>query len=131
MGIVGFSLKRRVTISMCAVAVMLFGGVAFTRLQINLLPDLSYPSLTVETKLPGAAPAEVEALVTRPIEEFVSALAARFGGEQAAVARRAVQVPLFQGIGRAVLRTHRIVRAQPPELECSLDVAPDVLADVD
>jgi HAE1 family hydrophobic/amphiphilic exporter-1 len=71
MGIVGFSLRRRVTISMCAVAVMLFGVVAFTRLPINLLPDLSYPSLTVETRLPGAAPSEVEALVTRPIEEIV------------------------------------------------------------
>ena len=59
MGIVGFSLKRRVTISMCAVAVMLFGIVAFTRLPINLLPDLSYPSLTVETRLPGAAPARL------------------------------------------------------------------------
>jgi HAE1 family hydrophobic/amphiphilic exporter-1 len=71
MGIVGFSLQRRVTISMCAVALMLFGIVAFGRLPINLLPDLSYPSVTVETKLPGAAPSEVESLVTRPIEETV------------------------------------------------------------
>jgi len=71
MGIVGFSLRRRVTVSMAAVALLLFGFVAFRRLPINLLPDLSYPSLTVETKLPGAAPAEVEALVTRPIEEVV------------------------------------------------------------
>ena len=74
MGIVGFSLRRRVTISMCAVAVMLFGIVAFTRLPINLLPDLSYPSLTVETRLPGAAPSEVEALVTRPVEELVGVI---------------------------------------------------------
>ncbi len=71
MGIVGFSLRRRVTISMCAVAVMLFGIVAFTRLPINLLPELSYPSVTVQTRLPGAAPTEVEALVTRPVEEIV------------------------------------------------------------
>jgi HAE1 family hydrophobic/amphiphilic exporter-1 len=56
---------------MCAVAVLLFGYVAFKRLPINLLPDLSYPSVTVETKLPGAAPTEVEALVSRPIEEMV------------------------------------------------------------
>ncbi len=71
MGIVGFSLRRRVTISMCAVAVVLFGIVAFGRLPINLLPDISYPSLTVETRFPGAAPKEVEALVSRPIEEVV------------------------------------------------------------
>jgi HAE1 family hydrophobic/amphiphilic exporter-1 len=56
---------------MCAVALILFGFVAFTRLPINLLPDISYPSLTVETRLPGAAPGEVETLVSRPIEEAV------------------------------------------------------------
>lgn len=69
MKIVELSLRRRVTVSMCAVALVLFGGVAFTRLPINLLPDLSYPSLTVETRLPGAAPAEVESLISRPVEE--------------------------------------------------------------
>lgn len=71
MGIVEFSLRRRVTISMFAVAVVLFGMVAFGRLPINLLPTLTYPSLTVETKYAGAAPAEVETLVTRPVEEAV------------------------------------------------------------
>lgn len=71
MRIVEFSLRRRVTVSMCAVALVLFGTVAFTRLPLNLMPDLSYPSLTIETRLPGAAPSEVESLVTRPIEEVV------------------------------------------------------------
>jgi len=71
MGIVEFSLKRRVTVAMVAVAVSMFGGVAFTRLPKNLLPELSYPSLTVETRFPGAAPGEVEALLTRPLEEAV------------------------------------------------------------
>ncbi len=71
MRLIEFSLRRRVTISMVAVALVLFGLVAFGRLSINLLPDLSYPSLTVETKLPGAAPAEMESLVSRPIEEAV------------------------------------------------------------
>jgi HAE1 family hydrophobic/amphiphilic exporter-1 len=71
MKIVELSLRRRVTVSMCAVALVLFGAVAFTRLPINLLPDLSYPSLTVETRFPGAAPAEVESLISRPVEEAV------------------------------------------------------------
>ncbi len=75
MKLVEFSLRRRVTISMVAVALMLFGMVAFGRLSINLLPDLSYPSLTVETRLDGAAPAEIEALVSRPIEEVVGIVA--------------------------------------------------------
>ena len=36
---------------------------------MNLLPDLSYPTLTIRTELPGAAPLEVENLLSRPIEE--------------------------------------------------------------
>ncbi len=60
---------------MVAVALLLFGTVAFTRLPLNLMPDLSYPSLTVETQLPGAAPGEVEALITRPVEEVVGIVA--------------------------------------------------------
>lgn len=71
MQLVDFSLRRRVTVAMCAVAMVLFGLVAFSRLKISLLPDLSYPSLTIETAMPGAAPAEVEQLLTRPIEERV------------------------------------------------------------
>ncbi|HVS03323.1 MAG TPA: efflux RND transporter permease subunit [Thermoanaerobaculia bacterium] len=71
MKLIEFSLRRRVTVSMVAVAVVLFGLVAFGRLPVNLLPDLSYPSLTVETRYPGAAPGEVEALITRPTEEVV------------------------------------------------------------
>ena len=75
MGIVDFSLRRRVTVAMAALALMLFGVVAFGRLPINLLPDISYPSLTVETRFPGAAPEEVESLITRPIEEAVGIVA--------------------------------------------------------
>ena len=75
MGIIEFSLKRRVTVAMVAIAVSMFGTVAFTRLPINLLPDISYPSLTVESRFLGAAPAEVESLLTRPIEEAVGVVA--------------------------------------------------------
>jgi len=73
--LIEFSLHRRVTVAMVSVALVLFGFVAFGRLAINLLPELSYPSLTVETELPGAAPGEVEALVSRPLEEVVGVVA--------------------------------------------------------
>jgi hydrophobic/amphiphilic exporter-1 (mainly G- bacteria), HAE1 family len=71
MRLIEFSLKRRVTVSMVAVAMLMFGFVAYSRLPINLLPDISYPTLTVETRFAGAAPNEVESLLTRPIEEVV------------------------------------------------------------
>jgi HAE1 family hydrophobic/amphiphilic exporter-1 len=71
MQLIDFAIRRRVTIVMCTVAIALFGLVSLSRLKLNLLPDLSYPTLTVRTELPGAAPLEVENLVTRPVEEAV------------------------------------------------------------
>jgi HAE1 family hydrophobic/amphiphilic exporter-1 len=38
----------------------------------QLLPEISYPTLTIQTDYPDAAPAEVEVLVTEPLEEAVS-----------------------------------------------------------
>ena len=71
MKIVDFATRRRVTVFMVTVAILLFGFVSLSRLKLNLLPDLSYPTLTVRTDLTGAAPLELETLVTRPIEEAV------------------------------------------------------------
>lgn len=65
---------KPVTTTMVTVAVLLFGLVAATRLPVELLPDLAYPTITVQTEDPDAAPAEVEELVTRPIEERVGAV---------------------------------------------------------
>lgn len=59
---------------MCALAMAAFGIVGYQRLPLDLLPDISYPSLTVQTDFPDTAPAEVENLVTRPVEEAVGVL---------------------------------------------------------
>ncbi len=71
MKLIDFSIKRKVTISMFTVAILLFGIVSLGRLNVNLLPDLSYPTLTVRTTFEGAAPIEIENLITKPIEEAV------------------------------------------------------------
>jgi HAE1 family hydrophobic/amphiphilic exporter-1 len=69
MNIIDLSIRRRVTIAMFTLAVLLFGSVSLTRLSINLLPDLTFPTLTVRTEYEGAAPAEIENLISKPIEE--------------------------------------------------------------
>jgi len=66
--------ERRVTIVMLMVAIALFGMVSLSRLKLNLLPDISYPTLTIRTELTGAAPIEVENLLTKPIEEAVGVI---------------------------------------------------------
>ena len=64
-------IRRPVSVAMFTVAACVFGLVALGRLPVNLLPEISYPTLTVETRIPGAAPIEVETFVTRPLEEEV------------------------------------------------------------
>jgi len=70
-GLAAFSVRRRVTVAMATLTVVLFGLIALTDLKVNLLPDLSYPTLTVRTEYTGAAPQEIETLVTDPVEEAV------------------------------------------------------------
>jgi HAE1 family hydrophobic/amphiphilic exporter-1 len=69
MGIVEFATRRRVTVAMVTLTFVLFGVIALRDLKVNLLPDLSYPTLTVRTEYTGAAPAEIETLITEPVEE--------------------------------------------------------------
>lgn len=71
MKLVDLAVTRPVTIWMFTLGILLFGLVAAGRLAVNLLPDLSYPSLTIRTEFIGAAPAEVEQLVSKPIEEAI------------------------------------------------------------
>ena len=69
MSLIEISTRRRVTIGMAAVTICLFGAIAWFDLKVNLLPDLSYPTLTVRTEYSGAAPVEIENLISEPVEE--------------------------------------------------------------
>lgn len=74
MNVTRTAIRRPVTVSMFVIAVVLFGYVSLGRLALNLLPDISYPSLTVQTDYEDAAPEEIESLITRPIEEAVGVI---------------------------------------------------------
>ena len=71
MNLAEFSTRRRVTVFMVTLTLVLFGMIALRDLKINLLPDLSYPTLTVRTEYTGAAPGEIETLISEPVEEAV------------------------------------------------------------
>jgi len=58
--------------AMLFLTVIVFGWRSYQQLPVNLMPDISYPTLTVRTEYEGAAPEDVEKLVTRPLEEFLS-----------------------------------------------------------
>ncbi len=67
-----FTTQRPVAIIMLALGVAVFGFFSYRMLSWNLMPDISYPTFTVRTEYPGAAPEEVENIVSRPLEEQLS-----------------------------------------------------------
>ncbi|HOZ49899.1 MAG TPA: efflux RND transporter permease subunit [Candidatus Hydrogenedentes bacterium] len=66
------AIRRPVTVVMIFLTLIVFGYKSYNQLPINLMPDISYPTLTVRTEYEGAAPEDVEKLLTRPLEETLS-----------------------------------------------------------
>ena len=69
MKIVKFSINRPVTVFMFTIAAIIFGFISYSKLNLNLLPKISYPTLTIKTEYPGTAPSEIENIISKPIEE--------------------------------------------------------------
>ena len=61
--------RRPVAILMVVMAVCVFGWVSYQRLSLDLMPTITYPTLTVRTEFPGTAPEEIETLISRPLEQ--------------------------------------------------------------
>lgn len=72
MSLTDLALKRQITTFMVFIAIVIIGAFSLSRLSIDLLPDVEFPSLTVSTSYPGASPKEVETLITEPVERAVS-----------------------------------------------------------
>ncbi len=73
-GHTSFVTSRPVAVLMVVIAALVFGFFSYGRLPVTLMPELNYPTLTVRTQYPGAAPEEVENDVTRPIEEALGVI---------------------------------------------------------
>jgi HAE1 family hydrophobic/amphiphilic exporter-1 len=67
------SLRNRSIVGLAVLAVLLFGGFAITGLKQELIPDLTFPYLTVFTVAPGSSPKDVEQTITTPLEQAVRA----------------------------------------------------------
>src|SRR5262245_51107116 len=72
MSIASFSVRRPIAVLMVMVSVILVGAICLTRLPIDLLPEISFPSVSVRTTWPNVSPEEIELMVTRPLEQAVS-----------------------------------------------------------
>ena len=69
-----FATRRPVGVLMVFLAAVVFGVFSCARLPVTLMPELTYPTITVRTEYPGAAPEEVENDVSRPIEEALGVI---------------------------------------------------------
>lgn len=74
MNIARFSVSRPVAVTMLIAAPTLMGLVCLLRLPVDLLPEISLPTIAISTSWPNVAPQEIESQVTRPIEEAVSSV---------------------------------------------------------
>ncbi len=69
-----FSVNRRITTVMLVLIILLFGMIAFFSLGLDLMPDMQFPMLVIATYYPGVAAEDVENLITKNLEEVVSAV---------------------------------------------------------
>ncbi len=69
--LIRFSLGQRPLILGAALLLLVFGIHTATQLPVEVLPDMTKPTVTILTECPGLAPEEVEALVSQPIESAV------------------------------------------------------------
>jgi HAE1 family hydrophobic/amphiphilic exporter-1 len=75
MSITDISVKRPVGTIMFFVGIILLGFISLSKLSINLLPDLSYPKITILTEYPGSGPEEIEKFITTKLEGPVNSIA--------------------------------------------------------
>jgi len=69
-----FTVRHPILTTMIALIVVILGFVALRRLPLDLMPDISYPVLSINTSYPNSSPPIVEQLISRPIEEAMGAV---------------------------------------------------------
>src|SRR5688572_28893398 len=74
-GLIRWSLKHRPSVVALAAAFFIWGGWTATRIPLDVLPDLTAPTVTILAEAPGMDPLEIESLVTFPIESALNGAA--------------------------------------------------------
>ncbi len=74
MSIPRFAIQRPVMMTMISSIIILIGGISLSRLPVDLLPDISQPTVSVRVNYTGVGPLEMEELIVRPLEQQLSAV---------------------------------------------------------
>jgi HAE1 family hydrophobic/amphiphilic exporter-1 len=73
-GLLALAVKRPILTSVIFLVIILLGFVSFTRLSVDLMPDISYPTVTIVANYPNTSPEDMENIITIPIEDAVSGI---------------------------------------------------------
>lgn len=68
------AVNRPVSVLMASLIVVLLGGISLQKLNVDLMPDITYPTISVTTIYEGAGPEQIENLITRPMEQAVGSV---------------------------------------------------------
>jgi len=68
-------IRRPVMTALVMIAILFFGGVSYTRLPVNDLPSVDFPTIQVNANLPGASPETMASSVATPLEKQMSTIA--------------------------------------------------------
>src|SRR3990172_122657 len=71
-GLIRWSLHHRSVVLFLAATLLVWGGFSIREMPLDVLPDLTAPTVTVLVEAPGMVPPEMEALVTFPIESAIN-----------------------------------------------------------
>ena len=121
-----FAVFRPVTTSMACLIVVLLGWMSVRSLRVDLMPDMTWPIITVTTLYPGAGPEEVETLITRSMEQTIGSVqGVERMSSQSSEGSSSVRVQFSWGtnldpaIGDIRARLERLRNDMPPGVEPS------------
>lgn len=67
-----FSVRKPITTTMIILIMVIFGLLSFSRLGVDLLPDIEFPTISVATSYTGVMPQDIEETITKPVEDAVA-----------------------------------------------------------
>src|SRR4029078_5664361 len=116
------SIKRPVFATMMMVALLVLGIVSYRRLAIDEYPDVTYPTISVNTSYPGASPEVMARDVSRPIEEALNTVqgireinSTSSEGSSSVRVNLQLGVNVLEGQQEVGAKVARIRRQRPPD----------------
>ena len=74
MSLTSLSVRRPVTTYMLVLIVLILGIISVLKIPVDLMPEITFPTVTVSTTYDNVGPQEMETLISEPVEKAVSSV---------------------------------------------------------